>query len=74
MSHTTVLHQEHPLHVPSVPQSTETWEVLAATPEVLRESNVARNVAIALILSAFIMLAGISVWLWYGAHQYQNCL
>ena len=73
MSHTTVLHQVHPPHVPSVPRSAETSEVLAAN-EAFRESNVARNVAITLILSAFIMLAGISVWLWYGAHQYQNCL
>ncbi len=73
MSPATTFH-ERPVHVPSIPRVTETSEAFMGTAEEVRTSAVARNVAIALIVGAAIMLASISVWLWYGAHQYQNCL
>lgn len=41
---------------------------------IAKESNFARNIVVIGLVFAFVFLASIGTWLWYGAHRFQDCL
>lgn len=46
----------------------------AAVSEAVSNAKLLRNVTISLLVFEVVLLGSISLWLWYGLHQYQNCL
>lgn len=41
---------------------------------IAKESKFARNIVVVVLISAFLFLASIGAWLWYGAHRFQDSL